>query len=394
MIIHPKYRGFICTNAHPVGCATHVRDQIDYIKSQPAITDGPKKVLIIGSSTGFGLASRITATFGCGADTLGVFFEKPPTEKRTASAGYYNAAALDAAAKEAGFVSQSINGDAFSHEVKQQVVDALKNGIGPVDLVIYSLASPRRTDPDTGEVYSSHLKPIGKAITQKNLNTDKLEIGELSIEPATQEEIDGTVKVMGGEDWEIWMDVLTREGLLADNCKTVALSYIGDKITWPIYGHAAIGKAKEDLDRAVVEVNKTLSGVSGQANVAVLKAIMSQASAAIPIMPLYMSILFRVMKENGTHEGPIEQLYRLFTEGLYTDSPRVDDKSRFRMDEKELDPAVQEKVIEIWDQVTTENLQEITDFQGYREAFLQLFGFGFDSVDYDADVSPVVDADF
>ncbi|MGH1469661.1 MAG: enoyl-ACP reductase FabV [Cellvibrionaceae bacterium] len=394
MIIKPKYRGFICTNAHPAGCAAHVQEQIDYIKSQPAIENGPKKVLIIGSSTGFGLASRITATFGCGADTLGVFFEKPPSEKRTASAGYYNAAALDEAATQAGFSSQSINGDAFSHEVKQQVVDALKSGIGPVDLVIYSLASPRRTDPDTGETYSNHLKPIGQAITQKSLNTDKLEVGEVTIEPATQEEIDGTVKVMGGEDWEIWMDVLSKEGLLAENCKTIALSYIGDKITWPIYGHAAIGKAKEDLDRAVVEVNQKLAPVNGQANVAVLKAIMSQASAAIPIMPLYLSILFRVMKEDGSHEGPIEQLYRLYTEGLYTDTPRLDNNTRFRMDEKELNPEVQNKVTEIWSQVTTENLREITDFDGYREEFLRLFGFGFDSVDYDADVNPIVNADF
>ncbi|GAB1256725.1 enoyl-ACP reductase FabV [Aurantivibrio plasticivorans] len=394
MIIKPKYRGFICTNAHPVGCAAHVQEQIDYIKAQGPISGGPKKVLVIGSSTGFGLAARITAAFGCEADTVGVFFEKPATDRKTGSAGFYNSAAFETAAKEAGRYSASINGDAFSHEVKQQVVDLLKSGMGPVDLVVYSLASPRRTDPDSGEVYSSFLKPIGSDVTCKSLNTDKEEISDVTIEKATDEEIAGTIKVMGGEDWEIWMDVLNKNGLLADGCKTIALSYIGDSITWPIYGKAAIGKAKEDLDRAVVEVNSTLSAVSGQANVAVLKAIMSQASAAIPIMPLYMSILFKVMKENGSHEGPIEQLYRLYTECLYSDSPRLDDANRFRVDEKELDPAVQGKVNEIWEQVTTENLRDLTDFQGYRDEFLKLFGFGVDGVDYDADVSTEVPAEF
>lgn len=394
MIIHPKYRGFICTNAHPVGCAAHVQEQIDYVKSQGAISNGPKRVLVIGASTGFGLAARITSAFGCGADTLGVFFEKEASEKRTASAGYYNSAAFEKAAKAEGLFAQSINGNAFSHECKQQVIDAIVNSMGQVDLVVYSLASPRREDPDTGEIYSSFLKPIGKAVTQKSLNTDKEEVSEVTIEPATEEEIAGTVKVMGGEDWELWMAALQKANVLADGCKTIALSYIGDQITWPIYGKAAIGKAKEDLDRATVAINQQLNSIDGKANVAVLKAIMSQASAAIPIMPLYLSILFKVMKANGSHEGPIEQLHRLFVECLYNNSPRLDDKNRYRVDNKELDPAVQRKVEEIWQQVTTENLNEITDFAGYRSEFLKLFGFGFKNVNYDADVNPVVEAKF
>lgn len=394
MIITPKIRGFICTNAHPQGCAAHVAEQIDYIKSQPAISNGPKKVLVLGASTGFGLASRITAAFGCGAATMGVFFEKPPTETKTASAGYYNSAAFEAAAREAGLYSHSINGDAFSDECKQQVIEQIKKDLGQVDLVVYSLAAPRRTDPKTGKTYSSVLKPIGNPVTQKSLNTDKEEVGEVTIAPATEEEIAATVKVMGGEDWELWMQALSEAGVLAEGCKTIALSYIGDKITWPIYGHAAIGKAKEDLDRAAGEINKILSANKGEARVAVLKAIMSQASAAIPIMPLYMSILFKVMKEQGTHEGPIEQLYRLYTECLYSAEPRVDEQGRYRVDEKELHPSVQSKVVEIWDQVTTENLHELTDFEGYRKEFARLFGFGFPSVDYNADVSPLVQADF
>jgi enoyl-[acyl-carrier protein] reductase/trans-2-enoyl-CoA reductase (NAD+) len=394
MIIRPKIRGFICTNAHPEGCAANVAEQIAYIKSQAPVENGPQKVLVIGASTGFGLASRITAAFGSGAATIGVFFEKPPTESKTASPGYYNAAAFDNAAREAGLYTKSINADAFSNECKQQVIEQIKQDLGQVDLVIYSLAAPRRSDPVTGETYSSVLKPIGQSVTQKSLNTDKEEVGQVTIEPATEEEIAGTVKVMGGEDWELWMDALTKADVLAEGCKTIALSYIGDKITWPIYGHAAIGRAKEDLDRAAEEINKELTEVKGEARVAVLKAIMSQASAAIPIMPLYMSILFRVMKKQGTHEGPIEQLYRLYTECLYSDSPRVDEKGRYRVDEKELDPSVQNRVAEIWEQVTTENLNDLTDFAGYRAEFARLFGFGVASVDYDADVSPMVKADF
>ncbi len=394
MIIKPKVRGFICTNAHPEGCAANIQEQIEYIKAQPKADKGPVNVLVIGASTGYGLASRITAAFGYGARTLGLFFEKPPTEKRTASAGYYNSVAFENAASEAGLYARSINGDAFSHEAKQQAIAAIKEDLGKVDLVVYSLASPRRTDPDTGETYSSVLKPIGQSYTAKNLNTDTLKIADMTIEPASDEEIANTVKVMGGEDWELWMSALSEAGVLEQGCKTVAYTYIGDKLTWPIYGKATIGKAKEDLDRAAKAINETLSSVGGEANVAVLKALVTQSSSAIPIMPLYISILYKVMKEEGTHEGCIEQLDRLFREGLYTETPRLDEVQRFRMDNLELLPEIQDKVEAIWPNVTEENLYELTDYKGYNAEFLKLFGFGHASIDYDADASPVVDAKF
>lgn len=394
MIIQPKVRGFICTNAHPVGCAANVQQQIAYVEKQGKIAGGPKKALIIGASTGYGLASRITAAFGSGADTLGVFFEKPPTDRKTGSAGYYNAAAFEQVATAAGRYAKSINGDAFSNEIKQQVVDTLKAGIGKVDLVVYSLASPRRTDPATGETYSSVLKPIGQSYTAKNLNTDTLKINDITLEPATEAEIAATVKVMGGEDWQRWLETLNDADLLADGCKTVAYTYLGEKLTWPIYGKATIGKAKEDLDRAASAISETLKNRDGSAQVAVLKALVTQASSAIPIMPLYISLLYKVMKERGTHEGCIEQIYRLYTEGLYANSPRLDEDNRLRMDERELDPAVQSEIAALWPQVTEENLFELTDYKGYNTEFLKLFGFGIGGVDYQADVDPVVPASF
>lgn len=394
MIIQPKVRGFICINAHPQGCAANVQEQIAYIQNQPAIEGGPKNVLVIGSSTGYGLASRITAAFGCGANTLGVFFERPGTDKKTATAGFYNAAAFDELARAKGLYSESINGDAFSNEIKQQVIETLKSGMGKVGLVVYSLASPRRTDPMTGEVYQSVLKPMGEAYTTKNLNTDTLKITDVTLEPATEAEVAATVKVMGGEDWELWLKALADADLLAEGVKTVAYTYLGEKITWPIYGKATIGKAKEDLDRAALALNGLLSKHKGQANVAVLKALVTQASSAIPIMPLYLSLLMKVMKEEGSHEGCIEQLYRLFTEGLYTATPRLDGQNRFRMDEKELAAHVQAKVTELWPLVTEGNLFELTDFKGYTAEFLKLFGFGQPSVDYDADTNPEVQVRF
>src|SRR5690606_5666939 len=336
MIIKPKVRGFICTNAHPQGCAANVQEQIAFTKAKGPVAGAPKKVLVLGCSTGFGLASRITAAFGGGAATLGVCFEKEPTETKTASAGYYNTAAFHEAAEAEGLYAHTINGDAFSDACKAQVIDTLKNSIGKVDLVIYSLASPRRTDPKTGEVYSSVLKPIGKTYTSKNLNTDTLKISDISIEPASDEEIAHTVKVMGGEDWELWIEALQAADLLSDNFQTVAYTYLGDKLTWPIYGKATIGKAKEDLDRAARELSKNYGG---KARVAVLKAVVTQASSAIPVMPLYLAILFKVMKEQGTHEGCIEQIQRLFTECLYSSEPRLDDAGRYRVDELELDPS-------------------------------------------------------
>ncbi len=394
MIIKPKVRGFICTNAHPQGCATNVQEQIAFTQTKGAVANAPKKILVLGCSTGFGLASRITAAFGGGADTLGVCFEKAPTEDRCATAGYYNTSAFHDAATAAGLYAHTINGDAFSDAVKQQVIDEIKKSLGQVDLIIYSLASPRRTDPKTGEVYSSVLKPINQVYTSKNLNTDTLKISEVSIEPANEQEIAQTVKVMGGEDWELWIDALQSEGLLAQGCKTVAYTYLGDKLTWPIYGKATIGKAKEDLDRAAKALNNKLQSLKGAANVAVLKAVVTQASSAIPIMPLYLAILFKVMKEGGTHEGCIEQIQRLFKECLYSASPRMDDASRFRVDELELSRDVQSKVEAIWPEVTEENLFELTDFKGYKDEFLRLFGFGVKGVDYDAETSPLVKTNF
>jgi len=394
MIIKPKVRGFICINAHPAGCAANVQEQIAFIKQQPKVSDGPKNVLVIGASTGYGLASRITAAFGSGAKTLGLFFEKPATEKKTGSAGFYNSVAFEQAAAAEGLYAKSINGDAFSNEAKENAIAAIKEDMGNVDLVVYSLASPRRTDPVSGETYSSVLKPIGQSYTAKNLNTDTLKISEMTVEPASEEEIANTVKVMGGEDWEMWMSALKDANVLAPGCKTVAYTYLGEKITWPIYGHATIGKAKEDLDRAATAITQQLSDLGGQANVSVLKALVTQASSAIPIMPLYISTLYKVMKENGTHEGCIEQLYRLFSECVYSDSPRLDDVNRFRVDNLELSADVQADVERIWPQVTEENLYDTTDYKGYSAEFLKLFGFGHESIDYEADSSPLVDTNF
>ncbi|GLX84544.1 enoyl-[acyl-carrier-protein] reductase [NADH] [Thalassotalea loyana] len=390
MVIKPKIRGFICTNAHPVGCEAHVNEQIAYVKSQEQASEKPKNVLVIGSSTGYGLASRITAAFGCQAKTLGVFFEKPPTEKRTASAGWYNTAAFQKAADEAGLWAKNINGDAFSHEVKAQAIDLIKEELGQVDLVIYSLASPRRTDPDTGEVYSSTLKPIGETVTTKNLNTSKGVIDEVTVEAANEEEIQGTIDVMGGADWELWIKALSEAGVLADGFKTTAYTYIGKKLTWPIYGHATIGRAKEDLDRAAKAITEG-SSVGGKAFVTSLNAVVTQASSAIPIMPLYISAMFKVMKEDGTYEGCIEQIQSLFKENLYSASPRFDEAGRFSQNYKELEDSVQDRVQVIWDTVDTDTIDSMTDYAGYHHEFLKLFGFAVDGVDYDADVSPVVE---
>lgn len=390
MVIKPKIRGFICTNAHPAGCAEHVQEQINYVKQQGHIENGPKNVLVIGSSTGYGLASRITAAFGAGAKTLGVFFEKEGTEKRTGSAGWYNTAAFQQAADEAGLWSKNINGDAFSDELKQQTIDVIKSELGKVDLVIYSLASPRRKDPKSGEVFSSTLKPIGSSITTKNLNTSKRVIDEVTVEAANQEEIDNTIKVMGGEDWELWIDALKQADVLAEGFKTTAYTYIGKELTWPIYGHATIGKAKEDLDRATQAIRETTENINGEAYVSSLNAVVTQASSAIPIMPLYISALFKVMKGDGTYEGTIEQIHGLFTENLYGDAPRFDDGGHLFQNYKELEDGVQARVQTIWDTVDTDTIDELTDYVGYHNEFLKLFGFGVDGVDYDADVNPEV----
>ncbi len=397
MIIKPKVRGFICTTAHPLGCEAHVREQIDYVQSQTYPDNGPRRVLVLGCSTGYGLAARIVSAFGFGADTMGVMFEKPATEKKTGSAGWYNTRAFEreAEARSAGRHHRTFNLDAFSDEAKEEVVAAVREEMGQVDLVVYSLAAPRRKDPVTGEVYSSVLKPIGEPVTRKTLNTDTGEVSELTLEPANQAEIDATVKVMGGEDWERWIDALDRGGVLADGVQTTSFTYIGKELTWPIYGHATIGKAKEDLDRAAAGINAELvRKYGGSARVSVLKALVTQASSAIPVMPLYISLLYRVMKDQGSHEEAIHQLHRLLGEEIYGQGqPELDDKGRVRVDLPELADSVQQEVERLWAEVTTENLNELSDFRGYQEAFFHLFGFGFNSVDYDADVDPrVLDA--
>lgn len=390
MVIQPKIRGFICTNAHPVGCAEHVQEQIQYVKTHGQVSNGPKNVLVIGASTGYGLASRITAAFGSGANTLGIFFEKEATEGKTGSAGWYNTAAFEQAANAAGLWNKHLNGDAFTDELKAQAIELIQREMGKIDLVVYSLAAPRRKDPVTGEIYSSVLKPIGQAYTAKNLNTSKREIEEVSVEPANDDEIFNTVKVMGGEDWERWLDQLHAAGVLAENVQTVAYTYIGKELTWPIYGKATIGRAKEDLDRAATAITNKLQAQKGHAYVASLKALVTQASSAIPIMPLYISLLYRVMKEEGTHEGCIEQIYGLFKQCIYNPERQLDDAGRLRMDGKELADHVQATVTALWQQVETANIDELTDYKGYHQEFLRLFGFGYSHVDYDADVSPMV----
>jgi enoyl-[acyl-carrier protein] reductase/trans-2-enoyl-CoA reductase (NAD+) len=390
MIIKPKVRGFMCITSHPQGCEANVKEQIDYVKAQGPIANGPKKVLVIGASTGYGLASRITAAFGCGADTLGIFFEKEGSEKRPASAGWYNSAAFHKFADAEGLYAKSINGDAFSTQLKDQAIDTIKADLGQVDLVIYSLAAPRRQHPLTGELHTSTLKPIGKSVTATTLDTDKKVVKTVSLEPATQEEIDNTVAVMGGEDWQMWIEALDKAGVLADGCKTTAYTYLGEKITRDIYWDGTIGEAKKDLDVRVKQIRKTLAGKNGEAYVSVLKALVTQSSSAIPIMPLYLALLFKVMKEKGGHEGCIEQIYGLFQEQLYAADVKTDEEGRLRMDGKELREEIQQAVENLWPQVTTENIDELTDFAAYQEEFLKLFGFGFDSVDYTADVNPQV----
>ncbi len=393
MVIKPKVRGFICTNAHPNGCEQNVKNQIEYIKNLSVFNNEnkPKNVLVIGSSTGYGLASRITSAFGYGANTLGVCFEKAPTERKTGTAGWYNTASFHQFAKAEGLYAHTINGDAFSDELKAQTIEKIQRDLGQVDLVIYSLASPRRTDPVTKETYKSTLKPVGQEYSTKTYDTDKDLVHEVNLEPASQQEIDDTVKVMGGEDWERWLVQLAEAGVLSSGCKTTAYTYIGKELTWPIYGHATIGKAKEDLDRAAKDIMHQLQDLNVEANVSSLKALVTQASSAIPVMPLYISIIYKVMKEEQTHEGCIEQIAGLFSECLYGENPNTDDMNRYRMDGKETNNETQAKIKKIWDQVTQENFHDLTDYKGYNTEFLNLFGFAIQGVDYNADVNPLVE---
>ncbi len=399
MIIKPKVRGFICTTTHPVGCEKNVLEQIEATRSRGLDkSQGPKKVLVIGASSGYGLAARITAAFGYGADTLGVFFEKPGSEKKPGTAGWYNSAAFDRFAKKEGLYSKSINGDAFSHEARETAIELIQQDMGQIDLVVYSLASPVRKLPDSGELKRSSLKPIGETYRATAIDTNKDTIIEAEVEPATEQEIEDTRAVMGGEDWELWIDALDRAGVLAPGARSVAFSYIGTEITWPIYWHGALGKAKEDLDRAAGEIDKRLTAAGGGANVAVLKSVVTQASAAIPVMPLYIAMVYKVMKEKGLHEGTIDQLNRLFGEFLYPPGAQggemaTDDAGRLRLDDWELRDDVQQACKALWPRVTTENLFEITDYAGYKHEFLKLFGFERDDVDYEADVNPDVEFD-
>ena len=391
MIINPKVRGFICTTAHPVGCAHNVIEQIDITKASGQSGNSPKRVLVIGASTGYGLASRITAAFGHGAATLGVFFEKPSSDTKTGTAGWYNSAAFDQAAKAAGLYSKSINGDAFSDETRARTIELIKAEMGgPIDLVVYSLASPVRKLPGTGEVKRSALKTIGEPFTATSIDTNRDTVVNVTVEPATEQEIEDTVAVMGGEDWALWIRALTDAGVLADNAITVAYSYVGTSITWPIYWHGTLGRAKQHLDNTAASLRDCYASRGLKAYVGVMKSVVTQASAAIPVIPLYVSMVFKIMKAKGIHEGTIEQINRLFRDFLYRAdgaAPQLDDEHRLRLDDWELREDVQSECKALWPTVNTENLNQLTDYAGYRHDFLKLFGFDRSDVDYTQDVA-------
>ena len=391
MIIKPKIRGFICTTAHPAGCAAHVHEQIEYVRSKGPIAGAPKRVLVIGSSTGYGLSSRIVPAFAGGAATLGVFFEREGEEGRTATAGWYNSAAFEREAHAAGLYAKSINGDAFSDAIKAQTIATIKADMGQVDAVIYSLASPRRTHPATGVTHKSTLKPLGAAYTNKTVDTDKGTVSEITIEPANEAEIADTIAVMGGDDWELWINALEAAGVLAPGVVTVAYSYIGPALTWAIYRNGTIGRAKEDLEETADRLSAKMAKYEGRAWVSVNKALVTQASSAIPVVPLYISLLYRVMKAKGLHEGCIEQIQRLFAERLAPGrEPQPDEQGRIRIDDLEMRDDVQAEVAALWPAVSTETLPALSDIVGYREEFLKLFGFGLPGVDYEAESEPVM----
>lgn len=390
MVIKPRIRGFICTTAHPVGCAAIVNEQIRWTRQQAPLSHTARNVLVVGGSAGYGLASRIVAAFGGGARTVGLSFEKEPEEDRTGSAGWYNNRAFDRAAHEAGLYARSFSADAFSDATKAEIADAVTKDLGGIDLLVYSLASPVRTDPDTGVLYRSAIKPIGQTVHIKSLNVDKGLVHEVDLAPATEDEIAATVKVMGGEDWERWVAFLQERGLLNPGFKTVAYTYIGSELTWPIYWEATLGKAKEDLDRAATAMGEALGAVNGDARVAVLKAVVTQASSAIPVVPLYASILFKVMKALDVHEDCIHHIHRLMREHLYAGhAPTLDPVGRLRVDDWELRQDVQAEVKRRWALVDTDNLMRLSDLAGFRRDFLRIFGFEADGVDYEADISPL-----
>ncbi len=392
MIIKPRIRGFICTTAHPVGCAANVQSQIDYVTDQGTVSDGElKNVLVLGCSGGYGLASRIVAAFGCGAATLGVSFERQAEGNRTATQGWYNNIAFEEAAEAAGVYARTLDGDAFSDEMRAQVIDAIRADMGKIDMVVYSLAPPVRPHPRTGVLHRSSIKPLGEALDIKSVNVDRGEVTRVNLEPATPEETADTVAVMGGEDWEFWIEALLEADLLAEGCRTLAFTYIGTELTWPIYWDGTLGQAKLDLDRASRANAERLAGIGGDSRVAVLKAIVSQASSAIPVVPLYSALLFKVMKEKGLHEDVIQHIHRMFATQLKAgDELRVDDEGRIRMDDLELLDEVQDEVRRRWAVVETDNLAELGDLAGFRADFLRIFGFGIDGVDYEADVDPTL----
>ena len=390
MIIEPRMRGFICLTSHPKGCEQNIINQIEYVKSKGPI-DGAKKVLVIGASTGFGLASRISSAFGSDAATIGVFFEKPPVEGKTASPGWYNSAAFENEAHKAGLYAKSINGDAFSKEIKQQTLDLIKSDLGQIDLVIYSLASPVRVHPVTGVTHRSVLKPIGNTFSNKTVDFHSGKVSEISIEPCGGDDIENTIAVMGGEDWSMWMEDLKAGNLLAPGATTVAYSYIGPSLTEAVYRKGTIGRAKDHLEATAFAITESLSEINGKAFVSVNKALVTQASSAIPVIPLYISLLYKIMKEEGIHEGCIEQIQRLYQQRLFTgQAVPTDDKGRIRIDDWEMRADVQEKVAQLWLQATTENLSKIGDLEGYRKDFYNLFGFEFDKVDYKAEANELV----
>lgn len=383
MVVQPKVKGFMCTTAHPEGCRAAVKAQIDYVKAQPK-TEGPKKVLVIGASMGYGLASRIAFTYSCDADTIGIIFDKPGKEKRTASAGWYNTAAFEEFAAADGYFAKTINGDAYSQEIKDKTIAMIQEEWGKADMVVYSIAAPRRTAPD-GKTYRSVLKTIGQEYSNQAIDLMTNEISEVTIPTANQEEIEATVKVMGGEDWKLWIKALKEAGVLADNAVTVAYSYIGPKLTHPIYYDGTIGQAKKDLYKTADELQEEVDGL--KAYVSVNKAVVTQSSAAIPIVPLYMSLLFKVMKEKGLHEGCIEQMYRLVHDRLCLENVVTDENRLIRLDDYEMKPEVQDAVAGLWGQVSKDNITELGDIEEYWQEFYEIFGFRIDGVDYEADVN-------
>ena len=389
MIIKPRIRGFICTTAHPLGCAANVRRQVDYARAAGPIEAGVRNALVLGCSGGYGLASRILASASCGANTLGVSLEKPPTATKTATAGWYNNAAFEAQAAALGVRAQTLDADAFSDAAKEAVCKVLRESFGPLDLLVYSLASPVRKHPRTGTLHRSAIKPLGEPLRMKSLNVDKGEVTEVELAPGSAAEVANTVAVMGGEDWELWIDALDRAGLLAPRFRTLAFTYLGSELTRPIYRGGTLGKAKEDLDRAATALRARLAPLGGVARVASLKGVVTQASSAIPVVPLYMSLLFKVMKEQGVHEGCTEHIHRLFATQLALGAKqRLDEEGRIRVDDLELSEPVQNEIQRRWPLVSTENLPELGDLAGFKADFLNIFGFGLDGVDYDADLDP------